>query len=71
MTEQKWIPCAKRLPEIDQEVLAQMTWGDMSVSWRFEGDLWFTQSGEANAKTEDIVAWMPLPEPYIADEVTE
>jgi len=62
----EWIPISERLPEVDQNVLATTRWGEVTIAERLNigPDCWFICEGEANAHTEDIVAWQPLPEPY-------
>lgn len=64
-TEAGWIPCSERLPLVtDQEVLATTIWGDVTIANRCTCDDWFIHEGNSNAKTSDIIAWMPLPTPY-------
>ena len=60
----KWIPCSERLPEIDEMVLATTVWDDVTIACRIGVDEWFIHEGGTNATTEDLLAWMPLPEPY-------
>ena len=68
-TVNEWIPCSERLPLIeDQDVLATTTWGDITIASRCSCDDWFIHEGNSNAKTSDINAWMPLPEPYKGGE---
>jgi len=65
----EWIPISERLPEVDQNVLATTRWGALTIAERLNigPDCWFICEGEANARTKDIVAWQPLPEPYKAE----
>ena len=63
--EQRWIPCSKRLPENRRYVLVtyQHEYGliDHGITWY----------GEAEKKwdtSRNVVAWMPLPEPYRGGE---
>ena len=65
----EWIPISERLPEVDQNVLATTRWGEVTIAERLNigPDCWFICEGEANARTKDIVAWQPLPEPYKAE----
>lgn len=65
--EKRWIPCSERLPDKGQEVLATMDYGDITMAEYLGGDAWFTQEGNANSCTEEILAWMPLPEPWKGD----
>ena len=64
---QQWIPCSERLPEEDTYVLATTAWGEITMAEKLSDIAWFIYEGTANAKSGDIVAWMPLPEPYRED----
>lgn len=67
-----WIPCSERLPEKDGEYICTMQDGQVQEC----GFVPTTQNGlipgwstcEANGhkflRYEDVIAWMPLPEPY-------
>lgn len=61
---QRWIPCSERPPEKRIEVLATTSWGDITKAEYLGEDFWLIQEGYTNASDEDVVAWMPLPEPY-------
>ena len=63
-TQQRWIPCSERLPEKYQAVLATLNNGELTYAWRFDVDEWVICEGDRNATTDDILAWMPMPEPY-------
>lgn len=67
-----WIPCEERLPEDsdyhdlwetpDGAVLWCKATGEIGVGWYYEStknwsDLW-------DNGVKDVIAWMPLPEPY-------
>lgn len=63
----KWIPCSERLPSENVEVLVCDKDGTMEVCDReyFDrgrGILWTDKNGEECWL--DVVAWMPLPEPW-------
>lgn len=71
----KWIPCSERLPEpnrhdalnVDVYYLAQTEFGDMivaSYNESHEGTKWWEQMYSYRIFDDEIVAWMPLPEPY-------
>lgn len=62
--EQQWISCKDRLPEVNESVLVTTEWNDISIAWRIGIDKWFIHEGNTNATTDDLAAWMPLPEPY-------
>lgn len=71
-----WIPCSERLPEYEEYVLA--TFADKStidtkvLSVRrietFDGWCWSDFADEYTWEKDEIIAWMPLPEPYKGDE---
>jgi hypothetical protein len=62
-----WISTSKRLPERDVEVLATTRWGEITIAEMFSANNWFIHEGATNAEIDEIVAWMPLPEPYKAE----
>jgi len=68
--EQGWIPCSKRLPENTDEWKAYITCNEKGIIsttfWADGWNCWRNPDGEINRACEitDIVAWMPLPEPY-------
>lgn len=69
----QWIPCSERLPKHDVTVLvwlyenyylAELRLIDRVLCWAFdEFDL-------SDDEFDDVIAWMPLPEPYqeVSDE---
>ena len=63
-SEQRWVPCSERLPEVGQDVLFSVQ--DLFVSegcLREDGDLsqfrW-----QAIQKKEAVTAWRPMPDPW-------
>ena len=60
----EWIPTSEQLPDINVEVLATTSWGDVTIAWRTRDDDWLIHEGEGNATDDDVVAWMKLPEPF-------
>lgn len=73
--EQKWIPCSERLPEKHGEMYL-VTISDGSVysfalQWDINRKRWylsFLNNGEIYIDyIDDVIAWMPLPEPYKED----
>jgi len=54
----KWIPCEEKLPEPAQEVLVTGINNCVYTSRIVHGE--FEYGG-------NVIAWMPLPEPYIAE----
>ena len=68
LEEPQWIPCSERLPENDKSVLATTAWGEVTIAERIYPPIndtcWFIHDGNTNATIDDVIAWMPLPEPY-------
>lgn len=63
LEKQRWIPCSERLPEEGEVVLTQAKFKDdvkMAVSSRIDYNYWTTWG----TRDINIIAWMPLPEPY-------
>ncbi len=59
----KWIPVSERLPETDEDVL--ITNGvTMYIGWIDATDRQWRADSEDNYFINDVVAWMPLPQPY-------
>ena len=66
----KWIPINKELPPANEEVLATLAWNDTISIIEYDpdwGDNVLLYEGEGNGTLEDILAWMPLPKPYIEE----
>ena len=58
VTHPKWIPCSVRLPDKKQYVFVTINYFELDVVMDiWDGDM-FMYYGE------NVVAWMPLPEPY-------
>ena len=68
----KWISINKKLPPANEEVLATLAWNDQISIIEYCPDLRdhfvFLYEGGDNGTLEDILAWMPLPKPYIEEE---
>jgi hypothetical protein len=70
----EWIPVSERLPTIDAEngwkasdvVLVFLADGKMHMGFYCDDKKWrFCESGEEKEPFwKDVIAWMPLPEPY-------
>lgn len=60
----EWIPVSERLPEEDEDIiithLGNMKKPIVDVSY-FDGDF---RSEDGEAYFSEVIAWMPLPEPY-------
>lgn len=68
----KWIPCSERLPENNIDVLISDNVGHVEIGRYIKG-LWFDYDiNEYGIQDEnfdlEVVAWMPLPEPYCSME---
>ena len=63
LEEPHWIPCSERLPKEDGSYLVSGKWGSGKKS---VGDCEFSvEDGYfQTAWNFDVLAWMPLPEPY-------
>lgn len=73
--ERKWIPCSERLPQPNEEdadgfikayLVQDGRWMDVA---RWNGDCWIAW-GYGTALT-NVIAWMPLPEPYAEGRTDE
>ena len=62
LAEREWIPCSERLPDVDVEVLATVDWADVRIAWLKKSGTWETD--EYILENDEILAWMPLPDPY-------
>lgn len=58
----RWIPVSERLPEENIHVLCQFYMGGMAECYHAH-DYWHIVGG-FRIKIDDVLAWMPLPEPY-------
>ena len=67
LQQTEWIPVSDRLPEKNVEVLATTSWDAVTIAEMYSANDWFIHEGTTNAETDEIVAWMPLPEPYKAE----
>lgn len=66
-SEPHWIPCSEQMPPMDKYVLVCTVDGDITDGQRWDEDddgTWFIFGDSQSTSDGDIVAWMPLPEPY-------
>lgn len=70
----RWIPCSERMPKQNEYIgdvckyyLIQDDYGDMYVA-RYTSDGWISID---SILQDNILSWMPLPEPYKADMEAE
>lgn len=66
--EQKWIPCEERLPEEGGDYLVTTKWeGSYSGDTYIETNMAVYREKLEEWDCKDVIAWMPLPEPYKAE----
>ena len=66
-----WIPVSERLPEEGEEVLVTTEWGSITIGERYSANDYSIYDGAVTADDDEIIAWMPLPEPYEPQESEE
>lgn len=69
---QQWIPCSEMMPEEETDVLICNSTGNIAISrgtyCTEESDwIWYTSGWRFG----EVIAWMPLPEPYRAERREE
>lgn len=63
----EWIPCSERLPkEADKTVLISMPNGFINLGLYSEFSKTWYKGSICAVGGKDPIAWMPLPEPFIA-----
>ena len=73
--EQRWIPCSERMPEVTDHYLIQYSRhicrDEMAVAFysveEAESDSNYTWEFKPFADCKEVIAWMPLPQPYKAE----
>lgn len=66
----EWIPCSERLPEEHEHVLITWRCGKYShvTEAVYENNGWLHRSPKDMPGDIEIIAWMPLPEPWEGEE---
>lgn len=69
----KWVPCSKRLPDtsgvyiitriIEEHFIVDVSYFDGSNTWHADNRV-----NHGRDYLKDVIAWMPLPEPYEGKE---
>ena len=69
----EWIPVEERLPRKGEQVMVCNRYGSVFVSAITYPNARVLSTGECHdfGKHYGVVAWMPLPEPYMRKKVTE
>lgn len=62
LEQTRWIPVSKKLPEENIHVLCQFYMGGMAECYHAHG-AWHIVGGY-RISCDEVLAWMPLPEPY-------
>lgn len=65
----RWIPCSERMPEDNIHVLCQFTLSGMGECYLAHGV--FHVVGGLVMTCNEVIAWMPLPEPYKVESEDE
>ena len=63
-----WIACSDRLPEEEADVLLSLRSLDVYTGFRANAEGCFYIDGDGYVEYENVMAWMPLPEPYKESE---
>lgn len=66
----RWIPVSERLPASDDDVLVTNGIG-MYIGWIDPTDKCWRVDSASEYFMTDIIAWIPLPEPYKAESEVE
>lgn len=69
----KWIPCSERLPSENDYIGDLVIWctdrSIVGVGWYYEStESWATIDDTFSPILGEVVAWMPLPEPYKGED---
>ena len=65
LEQTRWISCRESLPEENIHVLCQFYMGGMAECYHAHG-MWHIVGG-LRISCDEVIVWMPLPEPYKED----
>lgn len=70
--QSKWIPVSERLPEIHQDILMSLRSLEIYAGFRAEEEPYFNYFycrgvDGCYIEPQNVLAWMPLPTPYVPD----
>lgn len=73
LEQTRWIPIGRELPEIQQDVLLSLRSLDIEVGFRAKTEPYFYCHGVNGyyIEPQNVLAWMPLPQPYKPQEMEE
>ena len=63
-----WIPCSERLPDGRKDVIVTFGYEFPVIAWYSEVNKQWKNSSTDHVIHGEVVAWMPLPEPYKESE---
>lgn len=67
LEQDQWIPVSERLPEEEQRVIVTLDNGDVLEALYGYGEWALTsEDGYVDLDGLEVIAWMPLPDPYKA-----
>ena len=58
----EWIATSERIPDVHRSVL--LATAEYAAEGELMGSYWWQYRWNARLKCEEVIAWMPLPEPY-------
>ena len=67
LAQSRWIPCSERLPEARRSViLSTKNWTGEGCYWETTAHhvIWKGYRWNATYWDDEVIAWMPLPEPW-------
>ena len=62
---ERWIPVSEKLPEKEGRYLVTCS---KIGAWEVDWNIWYNDPKPSWLWEQDVIAWMPLPEPFKEDE---